>query len=73
MLTVYSKQNCSACDQAKKFLISKSVEFNEIKIDQTPEAKSFLLEAGHRSVPQIYKDGKVFVSSVSELLKMETF
>ncbi len=69
-LTVYSKKNCPACDKAKQFLMSKAVEFSEIKIDENLEARNFLLESGHRSVPQIYQDGKLFVNSVSELTEM---
>ena len=30
-------------------------------MDEIPEARQFIMEAGHRTVPQIYKDGKLFV------------
>lgn len=61
MLTVYSKNHCPFCDQAKALLKSKSIPFEEIKIDETPEAREFIVAEGHRTVPQIYKDGKLFV------------
>tara|TARA_R110000822_G_scaffold12052_5_gene43530 strand:+ start:77 stop:325 length:249 start_codon:yes stop_codon:yes gene_type:complete len=61
MLTVYSKNNCPFCVQAKNLLTLKGVEFTEIKIDETPEAREFVLAEGHRTVPQIYKDGTLFV------------
>lgn len=61
MLTIYSKNNCAFCDQAKALLKSKSIPFEELKIDENEEAKAFVLGEGHRTVPQIYKDGKVFV------------
>ena len=61
MLTVYSKNNCPFCVQAKNLLTSKKIEFNEIKIDEDIEAKEFILEQGHRTVPQIYLNGKLFV------------
>ncbi len=61
MLTVYSKNNCPFCVQAKNLLKSKKIEFNEIKIDEDIEAKEFILEQGHRTVPQIYLNGKLFV------------
>ena len=60
-LTVYSKANCPYCDMAKKFLQSKNINYVEAKIDQDPAAREFLLKEGHRSVPQIYQDGKLFV------------
>jgi len=61
MLTVYSKSNCPFCDQAKALLKNKSVPFEEVRIDESNEAKEFILAQGHRTVPQIYKDGAVFV------------
>jgi len=61
MLTVYSKNNCPFCDQAKNLLKLKKVEFEEIKIDENPDARQFVMNEGHRTVPQIYKDGKLFV------------
>lgn len=61
MLTVYSKNNCPFCVQAKNLLKLKNIAFEEINIEQNPEARQFVLEQGHRTVPQIYKDGKLFV------------
>jgi len=61
MLTVYSKSNCPFCDQAKALLKNKSIPFEEVRIDESNEAKEFILAQGHRTVPQIYKDGAVFV------------
>ena len=61
MLTVYSKNNCPFCVQAKNLLQLKGIEYEEIKIDEIPEAREFVLAEGHRTVPQIYKDGVLFV------------
>ena len=61
MLTVYSKNNCPFCDQAKALLKLKNIQFEEIKVDENPEARQFIVNEGHRTVPQIYKDGKLFV------------
>jgi glutaredoxin 3 len=61
MLTVYSKANCPFCDQAKNLLKLKNIAFEEIRVDQDPVARQFIMEAGHRTVPQIYRDGQVFV------------
>ena len=61
MLTVYSKNNCPFCVQAKNLLQLKGIEYEEIKIDENPEAREFVLSEGHRTVPQIYKDGTLFV------------
>jgi len=61
MLTVYSKNNCPFCVQAKNLLKNKNIQFHEVRIDEDVEAKEFILSQGHRTVPQIYQDGKLFV------------
>jgi glutaredoxin 3 len=61
MLTVYSKNNCPFCVKAKYLLDQKGIAFEEIKIDEDSDAREFIVGAGHRTVPQIYKDGKLFV------------
>jgi len=62
MLTVYSKNNCPFCDQAKHLLKSKNIPFVELKIDENSEAREWLIAEGHRTAPQIYLDGKLFVA-----------
>lgn len=61
MLTVYSKKHCPFCDQAKALLTNKGIAFEEVKIDENSDAREFIMEAGHRTVPQIYHNGKLFV------------
>ena len=61
MLTIYSKENCPFCTRAKTLLEQKGVKFTEVRVDLLPEARQFIMDAGHRSVPQIYKDGVLFV------------
>lgn len=61
MITVYSKNNCPFCVQAKNLLKLKGIEFNEVKIDEVPEAREFLVTEGHRTVPQIYQDKTLLV------------
>jgi glutaredoxin 3 len=62
MLTVYSKNNCPFCVQAKNLLTLKNIPFTEVKIDEDSTAKEFVLNEGHRTVPQIYLDGKLSVT-----------
>lgn len=61
MLTVYSKNHCPFCDKAKQLLKNKNIAYKEIKIDEDPVAKEFLIGEGHRSAPQIYQGSKLFV------------
>lgn len=54
MITVYSKDQCPQCEQAKKLLSMYGIEFNEININEDQAARDFVVSEGHRSVPQIY-------------------
>lgn len=72
MITVYSKNNCPFCDRAKTLLTQKGLEFSEIKIDENTEAREFLLSEGHRSVPQIYRKGRVLVEGGFQGLQRQT-
>jgi glutaredoxin 3 len=62
MLTIYSKNNCSYCTQAKDLLTRRNVEFTEVKIDEDATARAFIVGEGHRTVPQIYNGDTLFVS-----------
>ena len=61
MLTIYSKNNCPYCTNAKQYLERKNISYREINIEENPEAREFVLSQGHRTMPQIYMDGKIFV------------
>ena len=61
MLTIYSKTQCPHCVNAKNFLKAKNIEFEEKNIETDPDAHEFLVEHGHRSVPQIYLGNRLFV------------
>lgn len=72
MITVYSKNNCPYCVQAKNLLQLKGIEYQEVKIDETPEAREFVLAEGHRTVPQIYQNGKLLVEGGFQGLKKQS-
>lgn len=61
MLVVYSKNNCPFCDKAKYLLKTKNIDFTEVKIDEDPEAREWLMAQGHRTAPQIYYGTELFV------------
>lgn len=54
MIKVYSKPNCQFCDMAKQLLESKGVQYESVDISVDTEARQMLMDAGFRSVPQIY-------------------
>lgn len=61
MLTLYSKNNCGYCLQAKALLKNNDIPFEEINIETNTSARDFILSEGHRTMPQVYRDGKLFV------------
>ena len=72
MIKVYSKNNCPFCVQAKNLLELKGIKFEEVKIDEVPEAREFIVAEGHRTVPQIYKDDKLLVEGGFQGLKKQS-
>ncbi len=67
---VYSKNMCGYCVQAKNWLKNKNIEYKEINIEEHPEAREFVISEGHRTMPQIYVDGKS-MGGYNELVKLD--
>jgi len=67
---VYSKNMCGYCVQAKNWLKNKGIEYKEINIEEQPEAREFVISEGHRTMPQIYIDGKS-MGGYNELVKLD--
>lgn len=68
MITVYSKPLCHYCTMAKQWLDKNGFKYEEIRVDTNPEAKEFLITEGHRTMPQIYHNGKLLVSGGGQAL-----
>jgi glutaredoxin 3 len=69
MLTVYSKNNCPNCVQAKALLESKGVTYIEVNIEQDMDARQMLLDQGLRSVPQIFHGYEIIPGGFQGLSK----
>lgn len=67
---VYSKNMCGYCVQAKNWLKNKGIEYKEINIEEQPEAREFVISEGHRTMPQIYINGKS-MGGYNELVKLD--
>ena len=53
-LTIYTKDDCPFCDQAKALLESRGIEYTTVDVAVRTEARDYLVEQGLRSVPQVF-------------------
>lgn len=55
-IVVYSKSACPQCDTAKRLLASRSLAFEEIKLDDEAERQAFYERCGPavRQMPQVF-------------------
>jgi glutaredoxin len=54
MFTIYSRPNCSYCDQAKALLKRKGLEYTEIEVNAETLATFQEKTQGARTVPQVF-------------------
>lgn len=70
MIRLFSKPNCSFCEQAKHYLNNLKIEFDVVDITKDPMAHSFLVKEGHKTVPQFYHNNDLlFEGGYTELVK----
>ena len=58
MYKVYGTRICLYCDKAEHLLKTKDLPFEKIYIDEDDDAKSYIVEQGFKTVPQIWLDDK---------------
>jgi len=56
MYKIYTQNNCGYCVAAKNLLKSKGEQYEEIHLEDNPDAKNKLKQDGLRTVPQIWLD-----------------
>lgn len=62
---IYSTSWCSDCRRAKQFLKERGVQFEEINVDESPDAEDLVLRVneGRRKVPTFDLNGEFFACS----------
>lgn len=60
-VTIYTKPNCPYCERSKALLRLKQVPYEEINIADKDDIREWLKAEGHKTVPQLYVDGKLMV------------
>ena len=70
MFTVYTKDNCTFCDQAKALLQQKGMAFQTLKLGADVTREELLAKIPTaRTMPQILKDGQP-IGGYTELKQM---
>jgi mycoredoxin len=59
-ITVYTTSWCGDCRMTKMFLAEKGISYQEIDIEETPEAAELVMKvnSGKRKVPTLDIDGR---------------
>ncbi len=70
MWKIYSQAGCSYCNLAKILMMEKGIEFEEIDVRSSDEAKALFETNGFRTVPQIFTDRDVYVGGYVDLRKI---
>lgn len=52
-VTVYSNPNCVQCEQTKKYLTRKGLEFESKMISESPEIQAIIEENKYQSAPVV--------------------
>jgi mycoredoxin len=70
---IYTTEWCPDCRRAKWFLNQRQVPFEEIKIEEAPEAERFVMAAnqGKRKVPTFEVNGRTFHCSPYDPEKLD--
>ena len=56
MYKIYTQNNCGYCVAAKNLLDKKGEQYEEIHLEDNPDAKNKLKQDGLKTVPQIWLD-----------------
>lgn len=72
-ILMYTTSWCSDCRAAKKFLQGKGLTYEEIDIEQNPDASAVVMKLndGMKIVPTIYIEGKVVIGDNFNPVKFE--
>ena len=61
MIILYTKDLCPYCDGAKAYLNKIGEQFETVNITHNPEMREWLINQGHKTLPQVYYKDKLLV------------
>lgn len=60
MVKVYSRENCSRCNELKNLLKQKGIEFETLDLDLNPLCRGDLISRNFRQLPVIVDENDVY-------------
>ena len=71
-LEMYATSSCRHCMDAREFLETKGVEYEEYLLDLMPLEKDTMIErCGQKSIPQIFING-LHIGGLSDLRELDS-
>lgn len=71
-ITLFTKDNCAYCANAKRLLMVKGIDFDEVDITGDPAVEMELVsQTRQRTVPQIFMED-TFIGGFAELARLVT-
>lgn len=71
-ITLYTKDRCAYCLNAKRLLTARDIEFDEVDITADPSLELELIsQTRQRTVPQIFVEN-TFVGGFTELVRLNS-
>lgn len=72
-VTVYSKENCAACQQTKRFLEREGIPYKEVNLSQVPELVEKFKAEGFMAAPVVVTPHKTWCGFRLDELKALTY
>jgi glutaredoxin len=60
-ITIYGKNDCRDCEAAKLFFETNEIPFEYKNISENTDDRTFLINQGHKAVPQFYFEGDLVI------------
>lgn len=60
-IKIYTSNTCVFCKAAKQYFDENNIEYEEMNVDENPDAVEYLVSKGYRGVPVINIDGEDIV------------
>lgn len=55
-ITVYTSPSCVQCEQTKKYMDSKKLEYSVVDLSENPEAMDMVMGLGFKAAPVVISD-----------------